>query len=482
MLPVQKETDFVYENEEGKVCITGLEVAQPLIHQIAFARKNGKWGILNQNCKVIVDFEYDEVSYLSSKGVKLRKGDYYYVLGIENQKLLSGKFEDVDVLTESEDTLVARNEKGFYGLITCAGKQVIPFSYINPPEQIYPNTLVFHKRKGKGIGTGAVSFSGVKKIPFKYFSINRYRENYYKCLRFDGLNDFYTENAQLFFSEGADTLRFITDSYLVYKNANGTVVVNLQSKQKDIVTAVSAFSTGLYGVSEKENKTYVWLADGNSFTVAGKHRASGFYQDVIFLYSEEEESKGNLYRTNGERLLQNNYAGILSWNNKWAVVREKRRDQELFLFDLSTGKRALKDSFPKIELLNGGVVKTYHKNGETTLYNERLKTIRTTALPAESNVVYLIPEQKLRMLNQEFTRYNKEKTIFEIQETNPLTGNENINTTELVRVDLIKDAYGQKPITNRLVATIIDENNNPNRLSGIIDFSGRVVVPFEYAS
>ncbi|SHL62551.1 WG containing repeat-containing protein [Chitinophaga jiangningensis] len=136
-----------------------------------FAKKNGKWGIINFNNETLLPFEYDHEHYYmrSDNWVRsLKRGDKEVVINLDTKKEYHGPdYTDMDVL--SAGMLKARHN-GLFGLIDAAGKQVADFVYTDiysPYDERYAGELIGVVKDGKH---GIILPSGKVVLPPKYES------------------------------------------------------------------------------------------------------------------------------------------------------------------------------------------------------------------------------------------------------------------------------------------------------------------------
>lgn len=89
--------------------------------------KNGKYGYVNQNGKVIIPLEYDFLSRFNS-GLALaeKNNEEFYIDKKNNILKLQNDYDDLRLFYDGM-ALVKKNDK--YGYVDATGKEVIPCEY-----------------------------------------------------------------------------------------------------------------------------------------------------------------------------------------------------------------------------------------------------------------------------------------------------------------------------------------------------------------
>ena len=97
-----------------------------------FAKKNGKWGSIDKENKVIIPFEYDDINIRMGRGI-VKKGGKWGEINIENNNVIVPfEYEDLDVDVTGAGALFAK-KNGKWGEIkySKSGEHIIiiPFEY-----------------------------------------------------------------------------------------------------------------------------------------------------------------------------------------------------------------------------------------------------------------------------------------------------------------------------------------------------------------
>ncbi len=93
-------------------------------------RKDGKYGIIDGQGRVVVPLEYDEISWKYHEGLfKVRKDGGHGYINLDGELVIPLQYRWADYF--SEGLAAVKNEKGLVGYIDKQGRLVIPFRYID---------------------------------------------------------------------------------------------------------------------------------------------------------------------------------------------------------------------------------------------------------------------------------------------------------------------------------------------------------------
>ena len=156
------------------------------------AYENGKFGVINNEAEIVINFEYDEIIaipnnskpiFICTYDVNDKDGTYKTkVLNEKNEEILKGydKIEAIDNFDSKqniwyEDNVLRVSKDGKYGLIDFEGKEVLNCDYdeIVALKSIKSNLLV--KKAGN---IGLVNEKGQTIIPMQYKEIRTLKEGY----------------------------------------------------------------------------------------------------------------------------------------------------------------------------------------------------------------------------------------------------------------------------------------------------------------
>ena len=123
---------FGFINKQGKTVIPlefedfGYEFRDGVIN----AKKQGKWGLLNNKGKILVPFQYDYIRFpedgLSVARIKKGEAKVYGVVDENGKTVVPFEYDDIEDYSEG---LARVRKNGLFGFIDKKGKIVIPITY-----------------------------------------------------------------------------------------------------------------------------------------------------------------------------------------------------------------------------------------------------------------------------------------------------------------------------------------------------------------
>ena len=179
--------------------------------EVLFAKRNGKFGVIDYNENIIIPFKYDEISHQGSSLYMVRLGDNYGIINLKgevmvpinykyfksewgggeyyriqkdgiisiidrNNKLILSAKEKYDFSFEINSNHTMKVQNGdYYGVIDSNGKEIIPIQY----QHIYtPQTGISIVKKDNKYGL--IDQEGKIIIPLKYEQIDTFQDYGYK--------------------------------------------------------------------------------------------------------------------------------------------------------------------------------------------------------------------------------------------------------------------------------------------------------------
>jgi hypothetical protein len=95
---------------------------------LLMAKMNGKWGFIDSLNQVIIPFEYEEVRRFTNTITGVKKGEYYYFIDRNNQRVSDMNYDFIDhEWYPDKKVKVIRNKK--IGWVDKSGKEAIPCLY-----------------------------------------------------------------------------------------------------------------------------------------------------------------------------------------------------------------------------------------------------------------------------------------------------------------------------------------------------------------
>jgi WG containing repeat len=146
-------------------------------------KRDGKWGVKDENTKILVPFIYDSLRsrVFKMNGVNAfsaRKDGKYGVIDISNKTLLPFDYTTMEQLFTFGTMWVLKNNK--YGAINTKNEVVIPFEYDSYVPHYTGQVLV-----RKGDKRGIIDNGGNIIIPIIYENVKRYSHNGLAAIRKD---------------------------------------------------------------------------------------------------------------------------------------------------------------------------------------------------------------------------------------------------------------------------------------------------------
>ena len=100
-------------------------------HEIAAVELNGKWGLIDTECKTIVKPQYDKIEVMSDKLIRAEIGEEVKLLNYDGTEIWCGNRKNILILGRRTEKFFEVIENGKHGLINLEGEVVIPAIYNN---------------------------------------------------------------------------------------------------------------------------------------------------------------------------------------------------------------------------------------------------------------------------------------------------------------------------------------------------------------
>ena len=219
--------------------------------------------------------------------------------------------------------------------------------------------------------------------------------------------------------------------------------------------------------------TTFYFPDGKSFKKEGKWRIGNVQENLItVLQKKDMKNFYGLWDLKGKEILPPNYYQITILSNKWVLVSDTISPMKQTIIDIEKGKTV--GVYDRVELLTCDNLRITN-NGETFVLDEKLKKIQEKPSKSKS-VYYVLSNSDLQNVQRGYT-YETKRDWYEKFSDNEPCGTRNMVNVKLSGVRLLVDKYNKNPIPNRLIVTIVEGNK---RLTGIVNFEGKVIVPCIY--
>lgn len=186
----------------------------------AVVNYKGKWGLIDQNSKVLVPFEYKELSsFYKGKAIAKTFEDQYLIIGLNNDTLAQLNYQEVYPFSEGLASI--KTETG-WGYINTEGKVTIK------PE--YQSVMSFNKSKalvnryGK---KGVIDPSGKVILPLEFDQLSIH-DNYYRTFK-NGAWSLLDQKGKAIFDKTYSFLGIPKDEKVLIKDKSQIYIYNLET-------------------------------------------------------------------------------------------------------------------------------------------------------------------------------------------------------------------------------------------------------------
>ena len=473
IIPIKSDDGWSYQNtSNGKTVYSNLDKAEPFRSGVGIAQKKGKWGALSTSMEILIPFDYETMEMIQPEvicGYKDRMFDLYNLSGETIKTGLTSAL-DSEIIP---DALVVSDSKRRYGLISSTGKTIIPLEHARAPKVVNESYFLFYKAKKKDFYQGVYSRTGDLIVPFNYaFVVPHGSEHYFGQTKKEKYH-FYNKQGERVFESDSYRVQFVDSSYIVERNDDDVQLTVLSTGKKFKHETVQQFNQMMFGKDSIETRAY--FPDGRTFTRNGAWTVKEIRDDLLLVWkSENRQTLYGLWDLNGKEVLSANHGRVFAWSKKWAVVNSSEVRNKQVLIDLE-GQKVVGD-YDRVELLSCDNLKVL-QDGVTTILNKELKELSEDDVNKKS-VYYTLSDKDLETVRRKYTYATKSDFDGPFEDGEDCGGRD-IKEANITYIRLIEDAYARNPVPNRLVVTILEDNK---RKSGILNFEGKVIVPFEYVS
>jgi hypothetical protein len=168
LIQVQKKDKVGYIDKTGKKIIP-LEYEDGVVsdfkNKIIAVKKNGKWGFINFQNKVVTKFIYDLVYNESCGASIVKKDDKYGYADSTGREFVNTIYDNVFDFSNKGYGVVVLNGK--HGCVDKTGKLIVPIEFEKSPIQLNPDLFAVYKN-GK---YGVIKTDGNMIFDFKYDEI-----------------------------------------------------------------------------------------------------------------------------------------------------------------------------------------------------------------------------------------------------------------------------------------------------------------------
>lgn len=359
-------------------------IASDLMYEKSILKysKDGKYGLVNFEEKVITKPIYDEIDSLPYKEGELlvKQNEKYGVINMIGNKILDIAYDKIEVdgyYTDENHYQYAgyivsiKTQEGYrYGYLNYKGKEILKAEYndIIRVKEIEDNTnsYLIHAKNGQ---------YGITK------NENQILQNEYQSIRYDATNKI-----------------FVIEKSKKYGIANldGKVIVPIQYNQIDI--------TGIYLYAQNEQETTVYNNDG---TIAD------IDSNTSILNTSNEQYKIKINNTNGTKYGVINQEGTTLIEDKYNYI-EYLYDT-YFIVSIENGKLGILDDkgATKIELNHDSLQKiqdtnlvqaTLSENKTTQIYSQNMEKIcelQNASIEVKNDYIKIYNETEIKYFNKD---------------------------------------------------------------------------------
>ena len=196
LLLVRRDGLYGYMNYAGKLIIDCRYESIGSFGKYMHAKRNGKWGWINEQDETVIAFEYDFIeNYEADKNeFRYKKENEFGWINFQFQsKTANSLIEWADELESIDSTAKNIRVGSHYGLIYNAGDFIIPIEFETP---IVFDTLKRAVVKKNGFW-GAINFNGNTIVPFEYEEQFQFGDNGFACVKKNNSYGVIDDNGQI---------------------------------------------------------------------------------------------------------------------------------------------------------------------------------------------------------------------------------------------------------------------------------------------
>jgi len=462
-----------FDSQTGQILAEGFEKAGPFIAGLSIARKAGSWGAIDEKLQTIIPFDHDRVQYLAGETYASWQAGK---VRLWRHALSKASFLDAGLLRNSKDLLVLKDQKGQYGIVDIAGKEIFPFQFSHPPLEL-DNFLLFHQRKGKQIHVGLYQRDGQNIISPRYYSIESYADKYYRTMDQTGKSLLFDRKGELLYNGEKGEIDWILDDFLVLKKEDGeqrTVIV--RSTQAAVVLTSPEFRDGLMIGKDSDGLSVLLMSNGKIIRLKNGQTIRRIERGKILICKLNEADEcigGKLIDLAGNVLVPPIFSEITSWNDRWAVIQLKKNPGAYALYQWGEKPHILLENQRQITLYDHNFVMVV-REGVREFLNPQLEksTFSRSNLPVQRPFY-------LALRGYEINRIRSTSEIFDPDSLKRISYSQ-IVPIETNDVKNIKDNYSNNPLPNRLLVRASYRMKGPRIF--ITDLYGKVISPLFFTS
>lgn len=318
-----------------------------------FVKKGSKFGIVDNNNKLLVDFKYDyinsykEISTIILGKSGVRNGNNDAVYSIKYNKLYSSYYEIVPLNSEYAVVKKYSGKQNITGFINTKDVETFKLNLKTGEEKKLSNNisvssmnpLIFN---GKYVIADDLATTGgfiyglyndnlEKVLPIKYKTITPIGDKYL-LLTSNGKQELVDINLKKFLEYESDKTSFLDktityDDYAIIVNVDDDKI-NVYNKSGKLILSTTGFVTYNYDKNyfiddDKNNMCYyVDTNSANKKTIDYSYCDNAFYANGDYIISKKD-NKYTVYNTSLEPVFKNTYDGIYLFDDFCIVKNDK---------------------------------------------------------------------------------------------------------------------------------------------------------------
>ncbi len=289
-----------------------------------------KTKVLNENSEEILT-EYENISAIENTDgqkvwyednlLKYQKNGKYGLIDFEGKIIIEPEYDNIYALEGIEKSIIIEKD-GKKGLVnTSLGEIIIPVQYldISSLTDTYDNGYIVKNENNK---LGIISADKKKILEEKYDDIKHITGNDYYVVVDNGITEVIDYTGQVILDKGFDSIEGIDlNNFIIIKNSNYGVI------NKDGETLIDAnysnikYAFSNYYIVQKDSK-YGIIDVQNNILIDNKYENITYIKEADLFEAEREDYKTDIIDRNFNVILENVIVSELNIENGYMRIRE----------------------------------------------------------------------------------------------------------------------------------------------------------------
>ena len=308
---------------------------------------DGKWGVIDNTGKVIIDTKFDEMVaipnpekpvFIYAYDVNEETGTYKTKAINEKQEELFKEYERVEAIENYdskqniwyENNLIRVYKNGKYGLIDCDGKVILNAEYdeITSLKSVKENLVV--KKDNK---VGVVNAIGQIIVPVEYANVELLKEGYkneYKIVDETGNSGIISTSGTVIVAPAYKDIKYLGSTEIYAANIdNKWTLINKKGEVLNNSYDDYTYSKGDYVIVKQGEKYGI-------ITTSGEVKIEPMYEELNYAFSvyyiAKLNSKYGVINTDNVSSIGFEYLSMTYWADKDIIIADKT-ETETSIFD-----------------------------------------------------------------------------------------------------------------------------------------------------